>query len=115
MSARAPSASTCRSTSSCKIPSSARSVVVTTSLEARNRLMPKLQVFGREKFVGTDVFIHTLDLGPPVGRPIQYRLSGPDIQASARDRRSELMKVVASDPHLYRRASTGTSRARCCV
>jgi len=24
--------------------------------------------------------VHPLDLGPPVGRPIQYRLSGPDIQ-----------------------------------
>ena len=34
----------------------------------------------RDEFVGIDVFVHPLDLGPPVGRPVQYRISGPDIQ-----------------------------------
>jgi hypothetical protein len=31
------------------------------------------------------VFIHPLDLGPPVGRPIQYRISGPDLQVVRQD------------------------------
>ena len=75
-------------------------VVVTRSLEARNRIIPKLQAFGREKFVGTDVFVHELDLGPPVGRPIQYRLSGPDIQA-VREKALDLTRVVATDPHVF--------------
>jgi multidrug efflux pump len=74
-------------------------VIETKSLEARNRVIPKLEQFGREQFVGTDVFVHTLDLGPPVGRPVQYRLSGPDLQ-SVRDRALTLAGVVSANPHL---------------
>jgi hypothetical protein len=40
-----------------------------------------------------------LDLGPPVGRPIQYRLSGPDLQ-SVRQRALSLGSVLASNPHV---------------
>jgi multidrug efflux pump subunit AcrB len=74
-------------------------VVETRSLEARNRLMPKLMAFGRNAFVGTDVFIHTLDLGPPVGRPIQYRISGPDLQ-TVRAEALKLAGIVGSNAHL---------------
>lgn len=74
-------------------------VIVTKSLEARNRLMPQLEAFGRERFVGTDVFVHTLDLGPPVGRPIQYRLSGNDLQ-TVRGEALRLAGIVAANPHL---------------
>ncbi len=74
-------------------------VIEATSLEARNRLIPQLATFGRRNLVGTDVFVHTLDLGPPVGRPIQYRLSGPDIQ-SVRQRAVALAGVVAGDSHV---------------
>lgn len=55
-------------------------VIVTKSVEARNRVRPALEKILREQFVGTDAFVKTLELGPPVGRPIQYRVSGPDIQ-----------------------------------
>ncbi len=74
-------------------------VVKTPSLEARNRLMPKLAAFGREGFVGTDVFVHSLDLGPPVGRPVQYRLSGPDVQA-VRQQALQLAAIVGANGHL---------------
>ena len=74
-------------------------VIETTSLEARNRLIPKLTAFGRDKFVGTDVFVHTLDLGPPVGRPIQYRLSGADLQ-SVREKALALAGLIAANPHV---------------
>ena len=74
-------------------------VIQAKSLEARNRLIPKLQQFSHEQFVGIDVFIHTLDLGPPVGRPIQYRLSGPDLQ-SVRERALSLAGVVSTNPHV---------------
>ena len=74
-------------------------VIQAKSLEARNRVIPKLQQFGREQFVGIDVFVHTLDLGPPVGRPIQYRLSGPDLQ-SVRERALSLAGVVSANPHV---------------
>ena len=74
-------------------------VIETKSLEARNRVIPKLEQFGRERFVGTDVFVHTLDLGPPVGRPVQYRLSGPDLQ-SVRDRALTLAGIVSANAHV---------------
>ncbi|CAO4132536.1 efflux RND transporter permease subunit [Methylorubrum extorquens] len=55
-------------------------VIETVSIEARTRTIARLNELARREFVGTDVFVHTLDLGPPVGRPIQYRISGPDLQ-----------------------------------
>jgi multidrug efflux pump subunit AcrB len=74
-------------------------VVEAKSLEARNRIIPKLMQFGRDRFVGTDIFVHALDIGPPVGRPIQYRLSGPDLQ-SVRQRALSLASIVADNPHV---------------
>ena len=55
-------------------------VIVTRDFDARQRVAARLKKLLREEFVGIDGFVHPLDLGPPVGRPIQYRLSGPDIQ-----------------------------------
>jgi multidrug efflux pump len=74
-------------------------VIQTKSLEARNRIMPKLQEFARDRFIGTDMFIHTLDLGPPVGRPIQYRLSGPELQL-VRERALALGGIVSANQHV---------------
>ena len=74
-------------------------VIEAKSLEARNRIIPKLKQFSRDRFVGVDIFVHTLDLGPPVGRPIQYRLSGPDLQ-SVRQRALSLASVISSNPHV---------------
>ena len=77
----------------------AQVVVETKDLETRGQLIAKLKEVAREKFVGTDVFVHTLELGPPVGRPVQYRLSGPDIQA-VRTKAMELAKVMSGNAHL---------------
>ncbi|WP_158811280.1 efflux RND transporter permease subunit [Beijerinckia sp. L45] len=74
-------------------------VVETKSLEVRNALMAKLTRFGRENFVGTDVFVHSLDLGPPVGRPVQYRVSGPDLQ-TVRAQAIKLAAIVSGNKHL---------------
>ncbi|WP_246696946.1 efflux RND transporter permease subunit [Methylobacterium planeticum] len=74
-------------------------VVVTKSLEARDRVMARLAERGKRDFVGTDVFVNPLSLGPPVGRPIQYRLSGPDMQV-VREQALALADIVASDPHV---------------
>lgn len=57
-----------------------QTVIVTKSIEARNRIKPQLEKLLREEFVGTDAFVKPLELGPPVGRPVQYRIGGPDIQ-----------------------------------
>ncbi|MDR6874889.1 multidrug efflux pump subunit AcrB [Bosea sp. BE125] len=61
-------------------PNFGQIVIVTKDIAARDRLRPKLKAILARDFVGTDAFVHLLDIGPPVGRPIQYRISGPDIQ-----------------------------------
>jgi multidrug efflux pump subunit AcrB len=76
-----------------------QAVVVTTSLEARERVNARLKKIAAEQFVGIDVFMHPLDLGPPVGRPVQYRVSGPDIQV-LRAQALKLAKLMSANPHL---------------
>jgi len=71
-------------------------VIVAKSLEARDRLMARLEERGKREFVGIDVFVNPLSLGPPVGRPIQYRLSGPDLQV-VREQALKLASIVAKD------------------
>ncbi|WP_255393296.1 efflux RND transporter permease subunit [Neorhizobium galegae] len=55
-------------------------VIVAKDLEARDRLRADLQAYVAKTFPGTDAFVKLLDIGPPVGKPVQYRVSGPDIQ-----------------------------------
>ena len=74
-------------------------VVVTKSLEVRDHVLERLQALARRNFVGTDVMVQPLNLGPPVGRPIQYRLSGPDVQ-EVRRLALKLADVVAGDDRL---------------
>lgn len=74
-------------------------VVVAKSLEARNRVAEHMSKTAADQFVGTNVFIHPLDLGPPVGRPVQYRISGPDIQL-LRAKALEVAKIMSGNEHL---------------
>ncbi|MFG1352265.1 efflux RND transporter permease subunit [Xanthobacter autotrophicus] len=76
-----------------------QTVIVTKDLEARDRLKAELQDYLKATFPGTDAFVHLLDIGPPVGRPVQFRVSGPDI-ASVRAHALELAVVVRRNPHL---------------
>jgi multidrug efflux pump subunit AcrB len=61
-------------------PAFGQTVIVTKDLEARDRVKADLDTYLRTTFVGTDALVKLLDIGPPVGRPVQYRVSGPDIQ-----------------------------------
>lgn len=76
-------------------------VVVAKSIEARERLMAKLTKAGEDEYPGTDVFVKQMELGPPVGRPIQYRVSGPDPQ-QVRAYAQELMGIIGKDDRLNR-------------
>ena len=80
-------------------PFFAQAVIVTKDFDARGRVAARLAKFGRDEFVGIDVFVHPLDLGPPVGRPIQYRIGGPDIQ-TVRDLMQKFSGVAAANPHV---------------
>ncbi|MGX5849453.1 efflux RND transporter permease subunit [Mesorhizobium sp. PL10] len=76
-----------------------QTVIVTKSIEARNRLKPQLEKLLREEFVGTDAFVKPLELGPPVGRPVQYRVGGPDIQ-TVRDLAQQFAGLISVNPKL---------------
>lgn len=100
-------------TSEPKAPSAniAQFVILTPSLEARNALRSELQEVAKSKFSGMDVLVKLLDIGPPVGRPVQYRLSGPDIN-KVRDLGRELAAVVATDTRLENIALDWNAPAR---
>ncbi|WP_298355455.1 efflux RND transporter permease subunit [Rhodoblastus sp.] len=74
-------------------------VILTKSIAARDRLRAKYHDWLRKAFPGTDAFVHLLDIGPPVGRPVQYRVSGPDID-KVRDYAQALGNIVAKNRHL---------------
>ncbi|MBP2534181.1 efflux RND transporter permease subunit [Agrobacterium tumefaciens] len=57
-----------------------QTVIVTKGLDVRDKVRAELQDYLDRTFIGTDAFVKLLDIGPPVGKPVQYRLSGPDIQ-----------------------------------
>ena len=76
-----------------------QTVIVTKSIEARNRLKPALEKLLREEFVGTDAFVKPLELGPPVGRPVQYRVGGPDIQ-KVRELAQQFAGLISVNPKL---------------
>jgi multidrug efflux pump len=59
-------------------PFFAQFVIVTKSLEARERVQQKLEGLLAEQFPDVVAGVNPLELGPPVGWPLQYRISGPD-------------------------------------
>lgn len=78
-------------------PNFGQIVIVTKNLEARDRVRARLKQVAREGFVGTDVQVNLLPLGPPAGRPLQYRVSGPEIQR-VRDVAQQLAAVIGEHP-----------------
>ena len=61
-------------------------VVIAKDVPARERLHAKLEKALAEQLPSAVVRVSPLELGPPVGWPVQYRVSGPDAAAGARDR-----------------------------
>lgn len=73
-------------------------VIVTKSVEDRNALRAELTDYVRTTFPGTDVNVKLLEIGPPVGRPVQYRVSGPDL-AVVREKALEVAAIMRENPH----------------
>jgi multidrug efflux pump subunit AcrB len=71
-------------------------VVIAKDIGARERLRAKLERGLAEDFPGAVTRIVPLELGPPVGWPVQYRVSGPDLN-EVRDIALRVAEVVASD------------------
>jgi multidrug efflux pump len=80
-------------------PNIGQIVIQTPSIKARDTLRAELKEIAENDFPGVDVFVKLLEIGPPVGRPVQYRISGPDIEV-LRDHARRLTAVVASDERL---------------
>ena len=55
----------------------AETVLVAKDLEARDRVQAKLETLFADEFPDVTVRISRLELGPPVGWPVQYRVSAP--------------------------------------
>jgi multidrug efflux pump subunit AcrB len=73
-----------------------QAVVVAKDVPARERLREKLEKILANEFPSLVSRVSTLELGPPVGWPIQYRISGPEI-AQVRDTALKLAQVVATN------------------
>ncbi len=57
----------------------AQSVVVTKGLKERDQVRARLEQAVAVQFPAAVVRIYPLELGPPVGWPVKYRISGPDL------------------------------------
>ncbi len=71
-------------------------VIVAKDIEARDRLHAKLEKLLAEEFPELVSRVAPLELGPPVGWPVQYRVTGPDKDEVTRIAK-DLAQVVASD------------------
>ncbi|WAC29306.1 efflux RND transporter permease subunit [Ancylobacter sp. SL191] len=74
-----------------------QAVIVAKDVEARQRLEAKLAKLLAEQFPNVVSRVSPLELGPPVGWPIQYRVVGPDL-GQVRDIAFKLAEVIAADP-----------------
>jgi multidrug efflux pump subunit AcrB len=74
-------------------------IVTKGGIKARDRLKAQFEDYLGRTFPGTDTYVKLLEVGPPVGRPVQYRLSGPDI-AKVRDLAQQLAGIVRESPDL---------------
>lgn len=73
----------------------AETVVVAKDLEARDRVLVRLETLFADSFPDVKARISRLELGPPVGWPVQYRVSAPTAD-EAREHAEELANVLRS-------------------
>ena len=74
-------------------------IVTKGGIAARDRLKAQFERYLKRTFPGTDTYVKLLEVGPPVGRPVQYRLSGPDV-AKVKEFAQHLAGIVRANPHL---------------
>jgi len=74
-----------------------QAVIVAKDVKARERLRAKLEKVLANDFPSIVGRISPLELGPPVGWPVQYRVSGPDL-GQVREIAFRLAQIVATNP-----------------
>ncbi len=80
-------------------PSFAQTVVVTKDIEARERVKSYLQKEFKENFSTINSRVMPLEMGPPVGWPLQYRVSGHDLE-QVRDIAYKVAQILGSESHV---------------
>ena len=74
----------------------AQAVVVTKGLKERERVKARLEHAFESEFPNVVGRVYPLELGPPVGWPLQYRVTGPEPE-QVRAIAGEVAKLVTSD------------------
>jgi multidrug efflux pump len=74
-----------------------QAVIVAKDVAARERLQAKLETFLANEFPSAVTRISPLELGPPVGWPLQYRVSGPDASV-VREIAFKLARIISASP-----------------
>lgn len=74
-----------------------QAVLVAKDVPARERLKLKLEKLLADEFPSVVARVYPLELGPPVGWPIQYRISGADI-SKVREYSLQLGELIAKNP-----------------
>ncbi|MFY0729479.1 efflux RND transporter permease subunit [Pseudomonas sp. NFX15] len=74
-------------------------LVIVSKGKSREAMMQKLRERLRNDFVGIGAYVQALEMGPPVGRPIQYRVSGKDID-QVRRHAIDLATELDKNPHI---------------
>ncbi|MBI4754404.1 MAG: efflux RND transporter permease subunit [Betaproteobacteria bacterium] len=77
----------------------AQFVVLTAGPQAREQLRARLIRLFDEDFPGLHASITRLENGPPVGFPVQFRVSGPEL-ATLRGLAGEVAQVMRANPQL---------------
>lgn len=75
-----------------------QTVVVTKGLDERDRVRARLEAAFAADFTDLVSRATPLELGPPVGWPLKYRVTGPDIN-KVQDYAQQLSNVLAANPH----------------
>lgn len=88
-----------------------QTVIVAKELDARDKLKQEAEAYLQKTFPGTDAYVKLLEIGPPVGKPIQYRVSGEDLQ-TVRDLAQKLGSVIGANPSLKNLAFNWNEPAR---
>ncbi|MGH7786102.1 MAG: efflux RND transporter permease subunit [Candidatus Binatia bacterium] len=78
-------------------PFFAQAVIVAKDVDARDRLLVQIETLLANDFPSVVGRVYPLELGPPVGWPIQYRVSGPDMD-EVTTIAQRLAQVIATAP-----------------
>jgi len=84
-----------------KLPNAffSQAVVVAKDVAARDRLQAKIEKLMSEQMPSVVGRVFPLELGPPVGWPVQYRVSGPDL-SQVRSIALRLAEALGNNPNI---------------